>query len=122
MEFVERRTINSYEKLGAYTTDPAALTPIGPAKELLVIGRRVSEYDQKLFEDIPDLYIKQTADSEDEGWRYVQGDRDARRPPELPNRRLWRTGAPRTAPLKTRWPHSEWRGARGRMRLKAISD
>jgi succinate dehydrogenase / fumarate reductase flavoprotein subunit len=36
-----------------------------------------------MFEDIPDLYRNQTADNPDEGWRYVQGDRDARRPPEL---------------------------------------
>ena len=36
-----------------------------------------------MFNDIPDLYVAQTADNEDEGWRYVQGDRDARRPPEL---------------------------------------
>ena len=36
-----------------------------------------------MFDDIPDLYVNQTADSEDEGWRYTQGDRDARRPPEL---------------------------------------
>src|SRR5271169_3605604 len=36
-----------------------------------------------MFDDIPDLYKAQTADNEDEGWRYTQGDRDARRPPEL---------------------------------------
>jgi len=36
-----------------------------------------------MFDDIPELYRKQTADSEEEGWRYTQGDRDARRPPEL---------------------------------------
>ena len=36
-----------------------------------------------MFDDIPDLYVNQTADNEDEGWRYTQGDRDARRPPEL---------------------------------------
>src|SRR5271166_1243008 len=36
-----------------------------------------------MFDDIPDLYKTQTADNEDEGWRYTQGDRDARRPPEL---------------------------------------
>ncbi len=36
-----------------------------------------------MFEDIPDLYKNQTADNEEEGWRYTQGDRDARRPPEL---------------------------------------
>ena len=36
-----------------------------------------------MFEDIPDLYKNQTADNPEEGWRYTQGDRDARRPPEL---------------------------------------
>src|SRR5438309_5621540 len=36
-----------------------------------------------MFDDIPDNYRTQTADTEDEGWRYTQGDRDARRPPEL---------------------------------------
>jgi succinate dehydrogenase / fumarate reductase flavoprotein subunit len=36
-----------------------------------------------MFSDIPENYRSQTADSEDEGWRYTQGDKDARRPPEL---------------------------------------
>ena len=36
-----------------------------------------------LFDDIPDNYKAQTADSEEEGWRYTQGDKSARRPPEL---------------------------------------
>jgi succinate dehydrogenase / fumarate reductase flavoprotein subunit len=36
-----------------------------------------------MFDDIPDLYREQTADNEDEGWRYCQGDKNARRPPEL---------------------------------------
>src|SRR6266568_2985866 len=36
-----------------------------------------------MFDDIPDLYKTQTADTEEEGWRYVQGDKNARRPPEL---------------------------------------
>jgi succinate dehydrogenase / fumarate reductase flavoprotein subunit len=36
-----------------------------------------------MFDDIPELYRNQTADNEDEGWRYTQGDRNARRPPEL---------------------------------------
>jgi len=36
-----------------------------------------------MFDDIPELYANQTADSPEEGWRYTQGDRDARRPPEL---------------------------------------
>jgi len=36
-----------------------------------------------MFDDIPENYRAQTADSEEEGWRYTQGDKDARRPPEL---------------------------------------
>jgi succinate dehydrogenase / fumarate reductase flavoprotein subunit len=36
-----------------------------------------------MFSDIPELYKEQTADNEEEGWRYTQGDQDARRPPEL---------------------------------------
>jgi succinate dehydrogenase / fumarate reductase flavoprotein subunit len=36
-----------------------------------------------MFDDIPELYRNQTADNEEEGWRYTQGDRVARRPPEL---------------------------------------
>jgi len=36
-----------------------------------------------MFDDIPDLYKEQTADTEEEGWRYTQGDKNARRPPEL---------------------------------------
>src|SRR5438477_1306710 len=36
-----------------------------------------------MFDDIPEPYRNQTADNEEEGWRYTQGDRDARRPPEL---------------------------------------
>ncbi|HEX5045157.1 MAG TPA: fumarate reductase/succinate dehydrogenase flavoprotein subunit [Candidatus Polarisedimenticolaceae bacterium] len=36
-----------------------------------------------MFDHIPELYASQTADSEEEGWRYCQGDKDARRPPEL---------------------------------------
>jgi succinate dehydrogenase / fumarate reductase flavoprotein subunit len=36
-----------------------------------------------LFDDIPENYRAQTADSEEEGWRYTQGDKSARRPPEL---------------------------------------
>src|SRR5271157_75152 len=36
-----------------------------------------------MFKDIPPLYVNQTADSEEEGWRYTQGDKNARRPPEL---------------------------------------
>ena len=36
-----------------------------------------------MFDDIPDNYKGQTADNEEEGWRYTQGDKTARRPPEL---------------------------------------
>jgi succinate dehydrogenase / fumarate reductase flavoprotein subunit len=36
-----------------------------------------------MFDSIPDNYRSQTADNEEEGWRYVQGDKNARRPPEL---------------------------------------
>jgi succinate dehydrogenase flavoprotein subunit len=36
-----------------------------------------------MFDDIPELYRNQTADNEEEGWRYTQGDKSARRPPEL---------------------------------------
>src|ERR1700747_764324 len=44
---------------------------------------RNSEGRRFMFDNIPDLYKDQTADSEEEGWRYTQGDKDARRPPEL---------------------------------------
>jgi succinate dehydrogenase flavoprotein subunit len=36
-----------------------------------------------MFKDIPENYKSQTADNPEEGWRYTQGDKDARRPPEL---------------------------------------
>ena len=36
-----------------------------------------------MFADIPDAYRSQTADNPEEGWRYTQGDKNARRPPEL---------------------------------------
>jgi succinate dehydrogenase flavoprotein subunit len=36
-----------------------------------------------MFESIPGNYEAQTADNEEEGWRYCQGHKDARRPPEL---------------------------------------
>jgi succinate dehydrogenase / fumarate reductase flavoprotein subunit len=44
---------------------------------------RNSEGRRFMFDEIPDLYREQTADNEEEGWRYTQGDRNARRPPEL---------------------------------------
>ncbi|HEY7473294.1 MAG TPA: fumarate reductase/succinate dehydrogenase flavoprotein subunit [Gemmatimonadota bacterium] len=36
-----------------------------------------------MFDDIPANYRDQTADTPEEGWRYTQGDKNARRPPEL---------------------------------------
>ncbi len=36
-----------------------------------------------MFKEIPENYRAQTADNEEEGWRYTQGDKSARRPPEL---------------------------------------
>ena len=36
-----------------------------------------------MFDDIPANYKTQTADNPEEGWRYTQGDKSARRPPEL---------------------------------------
>src|SRR5262245_31957694 len=36
-----------------------------------------------MFADIPELYKTQTADNSEEGWRYCQGDKNSRRPPEL---------------------------------------
>ncbi len=36
-----------------------------------------------MFDSIPENYRAQTADNEEEGWRYCTGDKNARRPPEL---------------------------------------
>ena len=44
---------------------------------------RNSEGRRFMFDDIPELYKHQTADNEEEGWIYTQGDKSARRPPEL---------------------------------------
>jgi len=44
---------------------------------------RNSEGRRFMFDDIPELYRSQTADDEEEGFRYTQGDKNARRPPEL---------------------------------------
>jgi len=44
---------------------------------------RNKEGKRFMFGDIPPLYKSSTADNEEEGWRYTQGDKDARRPPEL---------------------------------------
>lgn len=41
------------------------------------LGRRF------MFDDIPELYKGQTSTNEEEGWRYTQGDKNAKRPPEL---------------------------------------
>jgi succinate dehydrogenase / fumarate reductase, flavoprotein subunit len=42
-----------------------------------------SKGERFMFNDIPKLYAHQTSDNPEEGWRYVTGDRNARRPPEL---------------------------------------
>jgi succinate dehydrogenase / fumarate reductase flavoprotein subunit len=42
-----------------------------------------SEGRRFMFDDIPDNYKPQTASDPEEGWRYVTGDKTARRPPEL---------------------------------------
>ncbi len=42
-----------------------------------------SEGRRFMFDDIPENYRAQTATDPDEGWRYTQGDKNARRPPEL---------------------------------------
>ena len=42
-----------------------------------------SQRERFMFKEIPDNYKKQTAADEEEGWRYTQGDKNARRPPEL---------------------------------------
>jgi succinate dehydrogenase / fumarate reductase flavoprotein subunit len=36
-----------------------------------------------MFDDIPELYKNQTAETEEEGFKYTQGDKNSRRPPEL---------------------------------------
>ena len=42
-----------------------------------------SEGRRFMWDDIPENYRAQTASDEEEGWRYTQGDKAARRPPEL---------------------------------------
>src|SRR5436190_9628397 len=44
---------------------------------------RNNKGDRFMFGDIPDNYKPQTAADAEEGWRYTQGDKSARRPPEL---------------------------------------
>ena len=42
-----------------------------------------SEGRRFMFDDIPENYRNQTAKDPEEGWRYVTGDKNANRPPEL---------------------------------------
>ena len=44
---------------------------------------RNSEGKRFMYDDIPDLYKHQTATDPEEGWRYIIGDKHAKRPPEL---------------------------------------
>jgi succinate dehydrogenase / fumarate reductase, flavoprotein subunit len=44
---------------------------------------RNNKGERFMFGDIPDNYKPQTAADAEEGWRYTQGDKTARRPPEL---------------------------------------
>ena len=44
---------------------------------------RNNKGERFMFKDIPENYKSSTADNEEEGWRYVTGDKNARRPPEL---------------------------------------
>ena len=44
---------------------------------------RNKEGKRFMFDDIPDNYKTQTSTDPEEGWRYVQGDKNAKRPPEL---------------------------------------
>jgi len=47
-------------------------------------GRLVNKDGKRfMFDDVPDLYKNQVAKDVEEGWRYVTGDKDANRPPEL---------------------------------------
>jgi len=47
-------------------------------------GRLVNSKGERfMFNDIPDLYKNQVAKDTEEGWRYVTGDKNANRPPEL---------------------------------------
>jgi succinate dehydrogenase / fumarate reductase flavoprotein subunit len=44
---------------------------------------RNKEGKRFMFDDIPDNYRSSTADNPEEGWKYTQGDKNSRRPPEL---------------------------------------
>ncbi len=47
-------------------------------------GRLLNNRGERfMFNDVPDLYKNQTAKDAEEGWRYVIGDKNANRPPEL---------------------------------------
>ncbi|CAG0982102.1 succinate dehydrogenase / fumarate reductase, flavoprotein subunit [Phycisphaerales bacterium] len=47
-------------------------------------GRLLNNKGERfMFNDIPDLYKNQVAKDTEEGWRYVTGDKNANRPPEL---------------------------------------
>ena len=47
-------------------------------------GRLLNNKGERfMFNDIPDLYKNQVAKDDAEGWRYVTGDKNANRPPEL---------------------------------------
>ncbi len=47
-------------------------------------GRLLNNKGERfMFSDIPDLYKNQVAKDAAEGWRYVEGDKNANRPPEL---------------------------------------
>jgi len=44
---------------------------------------RNNEGKRFMYDDIPDNYKSQTSTDPEEGWRYTQGDKNAKRPPEL---------------------------------------
>jgi succinate dehydrogenase / fumarate reductase, flavoprotein subunit len=47
-------------------------------------GRLVNKEGRRfMFDDVPELYKNQVAKDAEEGWRYVTGDKNANRPPEL---------------------------------------
>ncbi len=47
-------------------------------------GRLLNNKGERfMFNDVPDLYKNQVAKDAEEGWRYVEGDKNANRPPEL---------------------------------------
>src|SRR3977135_4373434 len=52
---------------------------------------RNSEGRRFMFDEIPENYRAQTADNEEEGWRYTQGDKAARRQPAYLSRPCGRT-------------------------------